>query len=179
MNYMLPVTPEDSWILSLELKLYPKGCRGGAGCSHNDVGLTVLRTGGIQPPPSQQDGMFCLLHFLKTEMKQRLLSRLCDPSQNREAQDKSVLQSLKACSYHRPNFRCPHDYPLRFDKPGQEDSLSSGALAGCSYHQVSTVLQTGTRTEREQDSPAPFLLGTILWDYDPSHGVLSVDDPWS
>lgn len=61
MNYMVPVTPrgtvdQDSWTL--------KGCHGGTGCSHDEVGLTVLRTGGIQPPPGQQDGMYCLLCFL-------------------------------------------------------------------------------------------------------------------
>lgn len=55
-------------------------------------------TGGIQPPPGQQDGMYRLLHFLKTERKQWLLRLLWGPSQNREGQDKSVLQSVKAAA---------------------------------------------------------------------------------
>lgn len=42
--------------------------------------------------------MYRLLHFLKTERKQWLLRRLWGPSQNREAQDKSVLQPVKAAA---------------------------------------------------------------------------------
>lgn len=71
-------------------------------------------------------------------MKQWLLSCLCGPSQNREAQTNLFSNQLRPAATIIPTSDAHMtDYPLRLDKPGQEDSPQQRSPGRLSLHSAS------------------------------------------
>lgn len=95
--------------------------------------------------------MCCLLHFLKTEMKQRLLRCLCRGPRNSE-------NTGQICSpvHLRPAAMAvpvsdAHMTTCWLNKPGQDDSpQQQSSVTGYPYYQVSTV--PGPRAAGEPSS---------------------------
>lgn len=107
--------------------------------------------------PSQQDRMYSLLPFLRTETEQGLLRSLCDSRHNSETQNCSLVLLRPAATIIPTSDVQMITYWL--DTPGQEDSPQNGSsVAGHPHYQASQVLQTGARVGKVTEEPSSLSL---------------------
>lgn len=130
------------------------------GCSNEEVRHTAHLSRDDRwdsAIPSQQDRMYSLLPFLKTETEQGLRRSLCGSPHNSETQNCSPVLLRPAATIIPTSVVQMITYWL--DTPGQEDSpQNQSSVAERPHYQASKLLQTGARVGKATEEPSSLSL---------------------